>query len=80
MIESICVFCGSSGGRRPSCVAAAAEFGRATAERAIRLVCGGASVRLMGAVADAALARLHVVERPCMSARLIAAASSPSRG
>jgi uncharacterized protein (TIGR00730 family) len=56
MIESIGVFCGSSSGVGGSYLDAAASFGRAAAERGIRLVYGGASVGLMGAVADAALA------------------------
>lgn len=52
----VCVFCGSSGGARPEYQAAAREFGTLLAERGVGLVYGGASVGLMGAVADAALA------------------------
>ena len=55
MIDSICVFCGSSSGTRDSYIDAARKFGRVAAERGIRIVYGGASVGLMGAVADAAL-------------------------
>ena len=52
----VAVFLGSSYGRRPEYVAAAAEFGRALAEAGVGIVYGGASVGLMGVLADAALA------------------------
>jgi uncharacterized protein (TIGR00730 family) len=52
----LCVFCGSSPGARPEYLAAAHALGRLLAERGIGVVYGGASVGLMGAVADAALA------------------------
>lgn len=52
----ICVFCGSSFGRLPVYREAAIEVGRQLARRGIGLVYGGASVGLMGALADAALA------------------------
>lgn len=52
----ICVFCGSSTGRIPAYAEAAAGLGRLCAERGIGLVYGGASVGLMGVLADAALA------------------------
>lgn len=52
----ICVFCGSANGARPEYVSAARELGRAIAERGYGLLYGGATVGLMGAVADAALA------------------------
>ncbi|MBA5779078.1 TIGR00730 family Rossman fold protein [Stappia sp. F7233] len=55
-MKSICVFCGSSFGRRPDYEQAARAMGRAIAEEGLRLVYGGAKVGLMGAVADAALA------------------------
>ena len=54
--KRICVFCGSSPGRRPSFAAAAAELGSRLARDGIGLVYGGGSVGLMGTVADAALA------------------------
>lgn len=54
-IEKVCVFCGSSTGRRDSYIAAASGLGAFLAERGLTLVYGGASVGLMGAVADAAL-------------------------
>ncbi len=52
----ICVFCGSANGAKPEYVAAATELGRAIAERGYGLLYGGATVGLMGVVADAALA------------------------
>lgn len=54
-MRSICVFAGSSFGATPEFKQAAAAFGSAIAVRGLRLVYGGASVVLMGAVADAAL-------------------------
>jgi len=51
----VCVFCGSSPGRDPAYVAAAAALGRTLAERGVGLVYGGGSAGLMGAVATAAL-------------------------
>ncbi|MGO8957866.1 MAG: TIGR00730 family Rossman fold protein [Streptosporangiaceae bacterium] len=52
----VAVFLGSSTGRRPEYVAATAEFGRSLAEAGVGIVYGGASVGLMGVLADAALA------------------------
>lgn len=49
---NICVFAGSSSGKRDSYSQAAAQLGRELAARDIGLVYGGASVGLMGAVAD----------------------------
>jgi uncharacterized protein (TIGR00730 family) len=54
-MRSLCVFCGSSSGVDARYLAAARELGRALASGGVRLVYGGASVGLMGAVADAAL-------------------------
>jgi uncharacterized protein (TIGR00730 family) len=51
----VAVFLGSSIGRRPEYAAAAASFGRALAEAGVGIVYGGASVGMMGALADAAL-------------------------
>ena len=50
-----CVYCGSSSGTRSEYKHAANELGKALAERGFGLVYGGASVGLMGVVADAAL-------------------------
>jgi hypothetical protein len=55
-VETLCVFCGSSPGTDPAFAVAAERFGTAVAERGVELVYGGASVGLMGVVADAALA------------------------
>ena len=51
------VFCGSSTGVRPEYAAAGREFGALLADRGLGVVYGGASIGLMGAVADGALAR-----------------------
>jgi uncharacterized protein (TIGR00730 family) len=55
-MKRVCVFCGSSNGVRPEYLAAARALGETLARRGLGLVYGGASVGLMGAVADAALA------------------------
>jgi uncharacterized protein (TIGR00730 family) len=55
-MTSVCVYCGSSPGSSPVYLAAAEGLGREIAARGMRLVYGGASVGLMGAVAKAALA------------------------
>jgi uncharacterized protein (TIGR00730 family) len=52
----LCVFCGSSSGSSPIYVDQAKALGTALAQSGIDLVYGGASVGLMGAVADATLA------------------------
>ena len=54
-MERVCVFSGSSAGAHPDYVRAAEELGRALAAQGVGLVYGGASVGLMGAVADAVL-------------------------
>jgi uncharacterized protein (TIGR00730 family) len=54
-MKRLCVFCGSSTGDAPAYAAAARALGTTLARRGIGLVYGGASVGLMGAVADAAL-------------------------
>jgi uncharacterized protein (TIGR00730 family) len=56
-MKRLCVFCGSSTGDAPAYAAAARELGSLLARQGIGLVYGGASVGLMGAVADAALAQ-----------------------
>ena len=52
----VAVFCGSSAGRQPGYAAAAADFGTTLARAGVGIVYGGASVGMMGALADAALA------------------------
>ena len=54
--RAVCVFCGSSPGVNPRFAVAAQRFGEALAARSIGLVYGGASVGLMGIVADAVIA------------------------
>jgi uncharacterized protein (TIGR00730 family) len=54
--RTVCVFCGSSPGTNPSFTDAAADFGSGLAARGVGLVYGGASIGLMGVVADAAVA------------------------
>jgi len=54
-MERLCVFSGSSPGAHPDYARAAQELGCALTGAGIGLVYGGASVGLMGAVADAAL-------------------------
>lgn len=55
-MRRICVFLGSALGTEKRYEQAAADLGREMARRGIGLVYGGASVGLMGAVADACLA------------------------
>ena len=54
-IRTVCVYCGSGPGTNPHFVEAAIAFGRTLAEEGIRLVYGGGSVGLMGAVAKSVL-------------------------
>ena len=49
----ICVFCGTNAGERPEYGAAARELGKLLADQGIELVYGGASVGIMGELADA---------------------------
>jgi len=53
--KRICVFCASADGNTPEYLQAARDLGRKIAEAGFGLVYGGASVGLMGAVADAAI-------------------------
>jgi uncharacterized protein (TIGR00730 family) len=55
-VAAVCVFCGSSTGRRPVFADAARRLGATIAQRGHGLVYGGGHVGLMGQVADAALA------------------------
>lgn len=54
-MKRICVYCGSSMGKRPEYAAAAKALGDALAARNIGLVYGGASVGIMGLIADTVL-------------------------
>jgi uncharacterized protein (TIGR00730 family) len=55
-MNRICIFCGSSPGKRPEYRSAAEALGRLLAERGLELVYGGGNIGLMGIVADACLA------------------------
>lgn len=52
-MKRVCVYCGSSPGKHTSYRDAAESLGQVLARRRIALVYGGASVGVMGAVADA---------------------------
>jgi uncharacterized protein (TIGR00730 family) len=54
-MKRICVFCGSSPGRKPEFIQAAQVLGGALVARNITLVYGGASVGVMGMLAKATL-------------------------
>ena len=54
-MKSNCVFCGSHDGARQGYRVEAARLGRTLAQRNLGLIYGGASVGLMGAVADAVI-------------------------
>ena len=54
-MKSLCVFCGSSKGADPIYSTLARELGMLLAVRKIRLIYGGASVGLMGELADSVL-------------------------
>jgi hypothetical protein len=54
-LKRLCVFSGSSPGARKAYAAAADRFGRLLAKNGIGLVYGGASIGLMGVLADAVL-------------------------
>src|SRR4051794_30203220 len=56
MLNSVCVFCGSSSGNRPVYREAASQVGQLLAKSGISLVYGGGNVGLMGLTADACLA------------------------
>ncbi len=55
-MKRLCVFCGSSPGDDPAYLASARDLGRLLATSGIGVIYGGASVGLMGALADSALA------------------------
>ena len=54
-IRSICVYCGSRPGRDSSYMAAGRELGKSIAENGLRLVYGGGTKGIMGAVASGVL-------------------------
>lgn len=54
-MKRICVYCGSSIGKRPEYATAAKALGKALVDRNIGLVYGGASVGIMGLIANTVL-------------------------
>jgi uncharacterized protein (TIGR00730 family) len=54
-IKTVCVYCGSGAGTNPRFIESARALGKTLAESGIRLVYGGGSVGMMGAVASAVL-------------------------
>jgi uncharacterized protein (TIGR00730 family) len=54
-INALCVYCGSSPGADPAFMETARAFGKILAENDVRLIYGGGSVGLMGALAHAVL-------------------------
>jgi uncharacterized protein (TIGR00730 family) len=56
MMKKICVYCGSSSGKRPEYIESANRLAKMLVEQDIGLVYGGASVGIMGVIADAVLA------------------------
>jgi uncharacterized protein (TIGR00730 family) len=54
-IKTVCVYCGSGPGTNPHFIDSAKAFGKALAESGIRLVYGGGSLGIMGAVASSVL-------------------------
>jgi uncharacterized protein (TIGR00730 family) len=54
-IRSVCVYCGSSPGRGDVYMKAGHTLGRSIAEAGLRLVYGGGTKGIMGAVADSAM-------------------------
>jgi uncharacterized protein (TIGR00730 family) len=54
-IKTVCVYCGSGPGTNPLFIEAAIALGKALADNDVRLVYGGGSLGLMGAVAKSTL-------------------------
>jgi uncharacterized protein (TIGR00730 family) len=54
-IKTICVYCGSGPGTNPHFIESAKALGKALAENGIRLVYGGGSIGMMGAIATSTL-------------------------
>lgn len=54
-IKTVCVYCGSGPGTNPNFIEAAKALGKSLADNRIRLVYGGGSLGLMGAVATSVL-------------------------
>jgi uncharacterized protein (TIGR00730 family) len=54
-INAVCVYCGSSPGTDPAFVKTARDFGKILAENGVRLIYGGGSIGLMGALASSVI-------------------------
>src|SRR4030095_10475406 len=54
-LRTVCVYCGSSPIKEPAIESEIREFGREIAKRGVRLIYGGSSRGLMGAIADEVL-------------------------
>jgi len=54
-MKSICVYCGSNPGRQEAYSSAARDLAKSLVDRNLRLVYGGASVGIMGLIADSVL-------------------------
>src|ERR1700716_4407174 len=54
-IKTVCVYCGSGPGTNPRFIESAIALGKALAENGVRLVYGGGSIGLMGAVAKSTI-------------------------
>jgi uncharacterized protein (TIGR00730 family) len=55
-MKNICIFCGSAAGNDPSFVETAKAIGKLLVKHDIGLVYGGASIGVMGAIADSVMA------------------------
>jgi uncharacterized protein (TIGR00730 family) len=55
ILKSVCVYCGSGPGTKPIFIQTARTLGRLLAEKGIRLVYGGGSIGLMGAIAESVI-------------------------
>lgn len=74
-MQRICVYCGSSPGARPVYAEAARELAAALVDNGIELVYGGASIGIMGVIADRVLelgGRVHGVIPEFLKAKEIA--------
>ncbi len=54
-IKALCVYCGSNPGADPAFIDTAQRFGKILAENGVRLVYGGGSIGLMGALASSVI-------------------------
>jgi uncharacterized protein (TIGR00730 family) len=76
-INALCVYCGSSIGTDPAFAATAREFGKILAANRVRLVYGGGSIGLMGALAGSVIE--HGGELTGVIPEFLTAAERPRR-